>query len=54
MAEPKEMRERLLDGDTDPVFCKQVLAHIDDLQRKYNAACASSDSYKSALHSTTS
>lgn len=50
MFKPKEMRERLADGDTDPVFCKEVLAYVEDLERRYKAACANADDYKQAFY----
>lgn len=53
MKRPNEMAERLKDGDTDAKFCREVLAYVETLESAYRAACASSDSYKAALHENT-
>jgi len=50
MKKPKEMESRLRDGDTDPVFCLEVLNYTQAIERAYKAACSCADTYKLELH----
>ncbi len=50
MKRPKELAERLRDGDTDPVFCMEVMRYIEAMERAYKAACKSADGYKDNFH----
>lgn len=47
---PDEMRDRLNDNETDPVFSRAVLRYIEKLERGYRAACGVADGYKDDFH----